>query len=335
MASDLEAQGMEEGSRVQGEDNTGDEDPTRRVSRTSLGSSWTSSTWEEGGASGSDVPFEQRSADEQEEFFKRIGDRLAQIGDQVVHEYHFESDTGGRGEEAGPSQASLLAEESRSLLGNGASSGGVSWSTSGSDVPFEQRSADEQEEFFKRIGDRLAQIGDQVVQEYHFESDTGGRGEEAGPSQASLLAEESRALRGNGASSGGASGSTSELNDAIGRRNRRTVDGVSRGRNQPIPTYVIRRVIYDRAYVTFQEAVQSLINRNSGMEEISQLALVFHFTKQACKLAKAFGRKANFIKENSINYIRHNFAAWIDSQGGSGAVVESDSEDSVQESEID
>ncbi|XP_071820960.1 uncharacterized protein [Apostichopus japonicus] len=258
MASDLEAQGLEEGSRVQGEENTGDEDPSRRVSRTSLGSSWTSSTWEESGASGSDVPFEQRSVDEQEEFFKRIADRLAQIGDQVVQEYHFESDTGGRGEEAGPSQA-----------------------------------------------------------------------------KASLLAEESRSLRGNGASSGGASGSTSDLNDAIGSRIRRTVDGVSRGRNQPIPTDMIRRVIYDSAYVTFQEAVQSLINRNPGMEEISQLALVFHFTKQACKLAQAFGRKANSIKENSINYIGHKFAAWIDSQGGWGVVVESDSEDSVQESEID
>lgn len=86
----------------------------------------------------------------------------------------------------------------------------MSSTASGSDVPFEQRSVDEQEEFFKRIADRLAQIGDQVVQEYHFESDTGGRGEEAGPSQAkaSLLAEESRSLRGNGASSGGASGSS-------------------------------------------------------------------------------------------------------------------------------
>lgn len=88
------------------------------------------------------------------------------------------------------------------------------------------------------------------------------------------------------------------------------------GRNQPIPTDMMRRVIYDSAYVTFQEAVQSLINRNPGMEEISQLALVFHFTKQACKLAQAFGRKANSIKENSINYIGHKFAAWIDSQGG-------------------
>lgn len=81
-------------------------------------------------ASGSDVPFDQRSLDEQEEFFKRIADRLAQIGDQVVQEYHFESDTAVRGEEPGPSQGkiSLLAEESRSRLSNGASSGAATGS---------------------------------------------------------------------------------------------------------------------------------------------------------------------------------------------------------------
>ncbi|KAJ8031949.1 hypothetical protein HOLleu_25324 [Holothuria leucospilota] len=260
MASDLETQGLETSSRDQAEkdEDAANDEQLRRISRASLGSSWTSSTWEESGASGSDVPFDQRSLDEQEEFFKRIADRLAQIGDQVVQEYHFESDTAVRGEEPGPSQGKI-----------------------------------------------------------------------------SLLAEESRSRLSNGASSGAATGSASELSDAIGSRIRSTVDGLSRGRNQHIPSDVIRRVIFDTAYNTFREAVQSLINRNPGMEEISQLALVFHFTKQACKVAQTIGKKANMIKENSINYIGDRFAAWIDSQGGWGVVVESDSEGSVQGSEID
>ncbi|XP_071791639.1 uncharacterized protein [Asterias amurensis] len=221
------------------------------------------------------------------------------------------------------------------------------------DATLQRPSKREREEFYKRIADRLAQIGDRFVTDYQ---EGGNGGEPGGP----VVSEKVKELAASAAvvemsTRGGATGSESEerLYEAIGGRITDHVDGYRMndlidlelqmlGVVLPSPqspnisvSMSLLSVVRDHTYTVFRDTMQSLIGQDNGME---QLALVFKFTKLAMKIAQHYGSRATDIKENSLRYIGDRFAAWLDSQGGWSAVVytsDSEEEDKHDESEID
>ncbi|XP_071494493.1 uncharacterized protein [Diadema antillarum] len=243
-----------------------------------------------------------------------------------------------------PFPAALLADDVVRDCGpnghQGAAGGGAtdSWTESGdgSDIPFDQRNQADQEQFFKRIADRLALIGDQALAEYNFAEAGGAVGGQQRAPQLPICAEPTPSCS---AAVAGASGSTTrdhqaEYND-IGERIRTDVDGIQMRRRSmavfPAPT--VMGVIVNDTYQVFCDAMQSIVGQDVGWE---QLAIVFKFTKVAVKAAQSMGKRANGIKDNSIRFIGDRFAVWLDSQGGYGSVVTSEDSDSLhEESEID
>ncbi|XP_022101591.1 uncharacterized protein LOC110985049 isoform X2 [Acanthaster planci] len=210
------------------------------------------------------------------------------------------------------------------------------------DATLQRPSKREREEFYKRIADRLAQIGDRFVTEY--QEGLVGEDEQARPvsrQRAKELGASAVPMETSAAAATGSTESDDRLFDSIGGRIRDHVDGYRVRYNQrlhPFSPQSILSVVRDHTYAVFRDTMQSLIGQDTGFE---QLALVFKFTKLAMKIAQHYGSRANEIKDNSLRYIGDRFAAWLDSQGGWGAVVySSDSEEEGEqshhgESEID
>ena len=74
---------------------------------------------------GSDIPFDQRTQAEREEYFKRIADRLAMIGDQALADYEVQGQAGNAGQQRA-TQTSCLAEMQASYTGTaGGATGGA------------------------------------------------------------------------------------------------------------------------------------------------------------------------------------------------------------------
>ncbi|XP_041453267.1 trichohyalin-like isoform X3 [Lytechinus variegatus] len=216
-----------------------------------------------------------------------------------------------------------------------------SWTESGdgSDIPFEQRNQEEREEYFKRIADRLAMIGDQALADYEFNDSTGGAvGGQQRPIQSTCTTETyascSASVSGATAAAGVGRDIAAEYVE-IGQRIQTDVDGIQlRRRSQAFfPTGMLMGVIMNDTYQSFSNTMQSIVGQEVGME---QLAIVFKFTKVAVRLAHSMGKHASSIKDNSVRFISDRYAVWLDSQGGWGSVVTSDDSDSLhEESEID
>lgn len=215
-----------------------------------------------------------------------------------------------------------------------------SWTESGdgSDIPFDQQNQAQREEYFKRIADRLAMIGDQALADYEF----GENGTEPG-------ADQQRAVRSTcstetyascAVAAGGATAAASFRDYAadyveIGQRIQTDVDGLQMRRRSLalFPAQMVMGVIINDTYQSFCTTMQSIVGQDVGWE---QLAIVFKFTKVAVKAAHSMGKHASSIKDNSVRFIGDRFAVWLDSQGGWGSVVPSDDSDSIhEESEID
>ncbi|XP_038074041.1 uncharacterized protein LOC119742089 isoform X2 [Patiria miniata] len=232
---------------------------------------------------------------------------------------------------------------SRDLELDGVEDAGDDMSVGGGDedATLQRPSKREREEFYKRIADRLAQIGDRFVTEYQegvVEPD------ESSGSDVRLRAKELAAtaapMETSAATAAGGAESDERLFETIGGRIRDHVDGYRARHNQhlhPFSPQSILSVVRDHTYAVFRDTMQGLIGQDTGFE---QLALVFKFTKLAMKIAQHYGSRASDIKQNSLRYIGDRFAAWLDSQGGWGAVVDSSDEEEEEqshhgESEID
>ncbi|XP_030844451.1 SAFB-like transcription modulator isoform X3 [Strongylocentrotus purpuratus] len=215
-----------------------------------------------------------------------------------------------------------------------------SWTESGdgSDIPFEQRNQAEREEYFKRIADRLAMIGDQALEDYEFNDGAAGAARtQQRPVQSTCTAETyaSCSVSVGATAAPGISHNHAAEYMEIGQRIQTDVDGMQlRRRSQAyFPASMVMGVIVNDTYQSFCSAMQSIVGQDVGME---QLAIVFKFTKVAVRAANSMGKHASSIKDNSVRFISDRFAGWLDSQGGWGSVVTSDDSDSLhEESEID
>ncbi|XP_071114144.1 splicing regulatory glutamine/lysine-rich protein 1-like isoform X1 [Haliotis cracherodii] len=82
----------------------------------------------------------------------------------------------------------------------------------------------------------------------------------------------------------------------------------------------VRQTVYQKFCSTLRQSVGDDVNWN-------QMALVFHATKSALKVAGVGSKKANELKDLTLKYVMERCASWIVDQGGWESIVsDSDSE---------
>ncbi|CAH1250957.1 Hypp8948 [Branchiostoma lanceolatum] len=115
--------------------------------------------------------------------------------------------------------------------------------------------------------------------------------------------------------------------------------------NEPIPPQLRNEMGENMTYEQFKEMatrVQAIVHRDSGRDiELSQLAMVFGFTKFAIKTVGVTTDYARVLRNFCLEYLENTFAGWIASHGW-GQLTEQEpdpdtetSEAESRESEID
>ncbi|XP_019615994.1 PREDICTED: uncharacterized protein LOC109463583 isoform X2 [Branchiostoma belcheri] len=108
--------------------------------------------------------------------------------------------------------------------------------------------------------------------------------------------------------------------------------------NQPIPVQLRDEMRENMTYEQFKEMatrVQAIVHRESGRDiELSQLAMVFGFTKFAIKTVGVTTDYARVLRNFCLEYLENTFAGWIASHGW-GQLTEQEQDPDTETSEAE
>ncbi|XP_078583439.1 uncharacterized protein LOC144866108 isoform X2 [Branchiostoma floridae x Branchiostoma japonicum] len=194
-------------------------------------------------------------------------------------------------------------------------------SMDGLDSPDGQRSPsemtqEEKERMYDNIAARLSQMGDEILGR-HFNSGSpspSGASQGASGGVSSTLEVPSRTASGTEITAV-EQAMASYLCELLEKN-----DGVRLNHdNHPIPVQLRDEMGENLTYEQFKEMatrVQAIVHRDSGRDiELSQLAMVFGFTKFAIKTVGVTTDYARVLRNFCLEYLENTFAGWIASHG--------------------
>ncbi|XP_035662892.1 uncharacterized protein LOC118406718 isoform X2 [Branchiostoma floridae] len=198
----------------------------------------------------------------------------------------------------------------------------------------DERTQEEREKLLDMIAARIGQMGDDIL-ERHFNSTPSPSGAPQGASGgvSSTLEVPSRTASGT---------EITAVEQAMASYLCKLLeedDGVRLNHdNQPIPVELRNEMGENMTYEQFKEMatrVQAIVHRDSGRDiELSQLAMVFGFTKFAIKTVGVTTDYARVLRNFCLEYLENTFAGWIASHGW-GQLTEQEQDPDTETSEAE